>query len=220
MQDAHGRTVTVIDFSMGNLFSVARALMHCGACVKVSRDPKDVHKADRVVLPGVGAFGAAAQRLASTGLGDAVREVIRKERPFLGICLGLQLLFEVSEEFGEHQGLGVFKGRVRRLESRFDTSGWRLKVPHIGWNRVFQKTSGNGSGVAPVLKNIEDGAFFYFVHAYYVDPSEPRHTAAVTTYGPTTFCSAYARGPVAGCQFHPERSGPDGLSMYRNFLSL
>jgi glutamine amidotransferase len=199
--------IAVVDYGMGNLRSVEKALERSGAPVRVTSDPEAILAADGVVLPGVGAFGACMQNLAARGLVDAVRKVLDRDRPFLGICLGLQLLFEESEEFGPVAGLGVLPGRVRRFSGpAFD----RLKIPQIGWNRIRVRKA------VPELEGIPDGTFVYFVHSYYVEPADPALVATTTEYG-IEFASSVARGNLFACQFHPEKSQAVGLRILANF---
>ncbi|MEW6220289.1 MAG: imidazole glycerol phosphate synthase subunit HisH [Thermodesulfobacteriota bacterium] len=219
MPHAHDNRIAVIDYGAGNLFSVVRALAHLGAQVTVADGPAALAAAPRAILPGVGAFGEAMAQLTDRGLVPAIRDFVAAGRPFLGICLGMQLLFSASEEFGLHAGLDLLAGRVTRLASRQDAQGYRLKVPHVGWNRVLITPEGRTSAAA-LLAGIPDGRFFYFVHSFVAKPADPTWQAAVSRYGDQTFCSLVARDRLFGCQFHPERSGALGLAVYRNFLTL
>jgi glutamine amidotransferase len=205
--------IAIIDYGVGNLRSVAKAFEYIGHPARVASDPQTALEADKVVLPGVGAFGKAMESLKRSGMVPIVKEVIASGRPFLGICLGLQLLFEESaESFGEleipHPGLGIFPGKVCRFP---ETN--RLKIPQIGWNQI-QKIGEN-----PVLHGIGDGAYFYFVHSYYVKPADARITACVTDYG-IEYCSGIASGNVFAFQFHPEKSSAAGLRILKNFGGL
>ena len=203
----------VIDFGMGNLRSVAKALEQAGARVRVSGDPHDIRAASRVVFPGQGAMGACVARIAEHGLAEAVREAART-KPFLGICLGLQALFDFSEEDGGVPGLGLVAGRVRRfpLDERLP-GGERLKVPHMGWNQVaFTRPH-------PLLAGIAPDAWFYFVHSYYVCPDDEALVLGRTEHGGTAFTSALARGNLVATQFHPEKSHRAGLRLLANFVS-
>jgi glutamine amidotransferase len=202
-----GTDVLIIDYGMGNLLSVEKALRAVGAAPVVSRDPEAVRQSARLVLPGVGAFGDAMENLRRSGLDQAIREALNTGTPLLGLCLGLQLLFARSEEFGLHQGLGLIPGQVLR----FAEPG--LRVPHVGWNQVEDLRED------ALLRGIPEGTYFYFVHSYYVEPDEPPDAIGWTHYG-RKFCSIARRGNVWGAQFHPEKSQEAGKQILRNFLSF
>jgi glutamine amidotransferase len=195
--------IAIIDYGMGNLLSVEKAFKKVGAEVIVTRDPGALHGADRIVLPGVGAFGDAMKNIQRRGQVDAIREEVASGKPFLGICLGLDLLFEESDEHGLHQGLGLLPGRVELLPTK-------LKIPHIGWNRVLIRKESH------LLKGIPNESFFYFVHSYAVVPQEESDILCTTDYG-CEFVSAIERGNIAACQFHPEKSSSVGLRLLENF---
>lgn len=197
--------IAIIDYGMGNLRSVQKGLERVGFPAEVTRDATRIEAAAGVVLPGVGAFGACMDNLRTYGLIDTVRHVISRGTPFLGICLGMQLLFEESEEFGPVPGLGIFPGRVVRFPDMSD-----LKVPHMGWNQIRKLQN------PPHLRGIDDGAFVYFVHSYYVVPTDPALTATTTEYG-IEFTSAIARDNVFATQYHPEKSQAVGLKILENF---
>ncbi len=205
--------IAVIDYGMGNLRSVAKALEHVApaANVHVTSDPALVSRCERVVFPGQGAMPDCMRELDARGLRPAVLEAARS-RPFLGICIGLQMLFDVSEE-GNVAGLGVLPGRVRRfpLDLR-DASGGKLKVPHMGWNEVRQQ------GAHPLWQGIPEGARFYFVHSYYVVPENENFVAAYAHYG-VRFTCAVARDNIFAVQFHPEKSQAEGLRLLANFVN-
>ena len=200
-----GSAVTVVDLGLGNLHSVSQALMRAGGVPERSADPDVIRRAERVVVPGQGAFGDCARALEG-GIGDALRDVLRAGRPYLGICLGMQLLFEGSDEAPDARGLGWFRGRVRRFaEGRVDDEGRALKVPHMGW--------------APVRAThpfVDDGGWYYFVHSYRCEPEEPV-SVATAEYG-EPFCAAVARGALFACQFHPEKSHRRGARLLERFL--
>jgi imidazole glycerol-phosphate synthase subunit HisH len=200
--------IAIVDYDAGNLVSVRLALDALAAKSAITRDPAEVRRADRVVFPGVGAAGAAMQTLHASGLGAAVRDVIRAGVPVLCVCVGMQVLFDRSEENGGTDTLGILAGTVRR----FAPIDRRIKVPHMGWNDV-RRTRPH-----PLLAGIEDGSEFYFVHGYYCEPRDAEHVAARTEYAGVTFASALARGNLFAAQFHPERSGRIGLRIYENFL--
>ena len=198
--------VGIIDYGVGNLFSLRSSFRAIGEEAFVSGDAEELAKADRLVLPGVGAFEDAARKLRQSGLDGFVREQAAAGKPLLGICLGMQLLFEKSFEYGEHAGLGLLKGQVVPMEGRISD----LKIPHMGWNRLSVK---GGS----LLKDV-DGEYVYFVHSYFAEGCEDS-LAADTEYGiPIT--AAVEKGNIFGCQFHPEKSGNVGLSILRTFCSL
>ncbi|MCL5883718.1 MAG: imidazole glycerol phosphate synthase subunit HisH [Actinobacteria bacterium] len=197
--------IVIIDYGMGNLRSVEKALEKVGAEVAVSRDPDDLRQADRIVLPGVGAFGDAMANLQKRGLVEAIKGEVAAGKPFLGICLGLDLLFEESDEHGLHQGLGLLPGRVELLATG-------LKIPHIGWNQI------NIRKESKLLAGIPDGSAFYFVHSYAVVPGEESDILCETEYG-SAFVSAVERDNIAAFQFHPEKSSSLGLMILRNFAS-
>ncbi len=204
--------IAIIDYGMGNLRSVARAFEKVGAAATVTRSPAAIRDASHVVLPGVGAFSDCMRNLADYGLAGPVVRSIEAGKPFLGICLGLQLLFEESEEFGRHAGLGVIKGRVVRFAPASGGDAG-LKVPHMGWNDIRTRKGSR------LLKDIPDGTYFYFVHSYYAVPDDRGVVLASTDYG-VEFTSAVEKDNVMACQFHPEKSQKAGLRMLRNFSAL
>jgi glutamine amidotransferase len=194
--------IAIVDYGVGNLRSVERALVHAGAEVAITSDADQLARAAGLVLPGVGAFGAARQRLAEGGLGERVVELARAGKPLLGVCLGYQLLFEESTEGGRHQGLGLLPGRVIEVQGS-------EHVPVIGWCRVLQGQPSR------LWDGVEDGSYFYFVHSF--TPERGAYTIASSDHSPA---AASARDNVMGTQFHPEKSGPDGLRVYANFLAM
>ncbi len=212
--------VAIVDYGMGNLFSVAHACEHVGLDAAVTPDAGVIAAADAVILPGVGAFGDAMDNLRALGLVDVLKGVAASGRPLFGICLGLQLLLARSEEFGEHEGLGVVDGDVVSLGTPREGDR-ELKVPQVAWNRVYRAPRGDGSDpwADTVLGATPDGTHFYFVHSLVARPSDPEVTVAVTRYGDTEFCSALKCGNVFATQFHPERSGPDGLRVYEELAA-
>jgi glutamine amidotransferase len=211
------RTVAVVDYGMGNLRSVSQAVAHAASKtddvkVIVTANPEEVLLAERIVLPGQGAMRDCMRELADSGLKDAVLEALRT-KPVMGVCVGMQMLLDHSEE-QDTPGLGVIPGRVRRfrLDGLRQPDGSRYKVPQMGWNRVMQARP------HPVWAGVPDGAWFYFVHSYYAEPSDECHSAGATEYG-ARFTSAVARDNIFATQFHPEKSAADGLALYRNFLA-
>ena len=210
------RTVAVVDYGMGNLRSVSQAVMHVAAGsgieVVVTQRPEAVMAAERVVLPGQGAMRDCMRELTDLGLKQAVLEAARS-KPLFGVCVGMQMLLDHSEE-QDTPGLGLIGGCVRRfrLEGMLQPDGSRYKVPQMGWNRVQQALP------HPLWSGVPDGAWFYFVHSFYAEPSAAHHSAGLTEYG-TRFTSAVARDNIFATQFHPEKSAADGLTLYRNFLA-
>lgn len=195
--------IAIIDYDMGNLKSVSKAFTQIGANACVTRDPKKIKEAQKIVLPGVGAFSKCMENLANYGLIEFLKDEIKRGKKFLGICLGFQLLFDESEEFGPSKGLGILPGKVKRFQGK-------VKVPHIGWNQIRQKKK------SILFKEISDESFFYFVHSYYVVPQDPQLIASETDYG-ISFCSSIEKDNILACQFHPEKSQRLGLKILENF---
>ncbi|HSA59249.1 MAG TPA: imidazole glycerol phosphate synthase subunit HisH [bacterium] len=200
--------IAIVDYGMGNLRSVQKAFEKIGAKAVVTSDAGEVQQAEKVVLPGVGAFGACMENLEKLGLVPTIRRVIDDKKPFLGICMGLQVLFDEGEEFGKHKGLGIIPGKVIRFKL-----GKQFKIPHMGWNRIHKKRR------HPVLAEIDENAYFYFVHSYHVVPKDPQVIATTTDYG-KEFVSSIARDNIFACQFHPEKSQGLGLKMLKAFANL
>ena len=199
-----GAEIAIIDYSAGNLRSVDNALKILGYRAEITQSPQVVRDARVVVLPGVGAAADTMTNLRNLGLVEAVKEVVKAGKPFLGVCIGLQVLYDATEEGGRHECLGIVPGTVKRLPEG-------LKVPHMGWNQVRQVRS------HPVFEGIDDGANFYFVHSYYGEPEDASVIIGETGYG-VTFGSVIARDNIVATQFHPEKSGPAGLRFYDNFM--
>lgn len=208
--------VVVIDYGMGNLLSVRRGLEHCGATVTVTADHNAILSAPRVVLPGVGAFADGMAGLRREGLDIIVREVAARNVPLLGICLGMQMLFDESEEFGSTAGLGLIPGRVIAIPAT--TADGRLqKIPHIGWNALIV-SPGRENWEGTLLRNVKPDEAVYFVHSFMANPADHNHRVADCFYGGRTVAAAIQRDNVLGCQFHPEKSGEVGLKILRQFL--
>lgn len=203
--------ITIVDYGMGNLRSVQKALEFVGATVTVSSNPEDILRADKVILPGVGAFGQAMQNLEQKNLITPLKQAMQ-EKPFLGICLGMQLLLSVSAEFGPVKGLDVIKGSVDYFRDSvgFDQT---LSVPHMGWNTVKQK------GKHVLFQGLPESFYVYFVHSFFVNPTNATVTIGETRYG-LNFCAALAKHNVWGIQFHPEKSSDVGLAILKNFASV
>lgn len=210
--------VTVIDYGLSNLRSVRNAFACCGAETLLAARPEEVLAADALVLPGVGAFRDGMAGLRQLGLAEPLRRKAAAGTPLLGICLGMQMLFDASEEFGEHEGLGLIHGRVVRLPDT-DSQGAPQRVPHIGWEPL-RPAADRRDFAGTLLAEVPPGGACYFLHSYEAKPADPADRLADTVYGGRLVCAAAARGPVAGCQFHPEKSGPVGLSILRQFLNI
>lgn len=211
------RAVTVIDYGIGNLLNVVRALQHCGADVSVVENASDVSiSPDRLVLPGVGAFAGGMAELKARGFDDLVKRYAETGRPFLGICVGAQMLFDVGEEFGEHAGLGLIPGRVMPV-SAVNPEGKPHRIPHIGWS-ALQKPAARGSWQGSILERLQPGEPMYFVHSFAPVPVDETHRLADTFYNGVRICAAVAKGAIYGCQFHPERSAAHGLAILSAFL--
>ncbi len=209
--------IAIIDYDMGNLRSVEKALERVGAEAAVTRNPKTIEDASHIVLPGVGAFGECMKNLEAYDLIDTIIKAIESGKPFLGICLGLQLLFEESMEAGAGgkmpKGLGVIKGKVRRFPEPILGKPGALKVPHMGWNDIkIMKDSS-------VLADVPDGSYFYFVHSYYAEPEDDSVTLTTTGYG-LDFTSSIEKDNIVACQFHPEKSQEAGLSLLKDFTIM
>jgi len=205
--------IAIIDYGMGNLRSVQKGFEKIGAEVVVTSDPRLMLEAERVVLPGVGAFADCMRNLEQAGFVEPILKVITDGRPFLGICVGMQLLFSDSEEFGLYRGLNVIPGHVLRFPEGMRENGEGLKVPHMGWNQIHFNVP------APVFDGISEGANVYFVHSYYVKPEDESVTATITSYG-IDFCSAICRDNIVATQFHPEKSQDVGLRILKNFADM
>jgi glutamine amidotransferase len=201
------RRIAVVDYGIGNLRSVVKAISTVGGDVVLTSDPVEIRSAAKVILPGVGAFGDGKAGLENRNLVQVIEEVVARRIPLLGICLGMQLLFETSYERGEHQGLGILPGRILR----FSEDG--LKVPQTGWNQFFWEKE------SPLLRGIESGSYAYFNHGYYCQPAEDGDWLAFTEYG-LCYASIVARGSLYGVQFHPEKSQSVGLQILRNFVEV
>ncbi|HIX99671.1 MAG TPA: imidazole glycerol phosphate synthase subunit HisH [Candidatus Dorea intestinigallinarum] len=200
--------IAIIDYDAGNIKSVEKAMRYLGQDVEITRDRERILAADKVILPGVGAFGDAMEKIRQYGLEEVIRQVVDRGTPFLGICLGLQLLFEESEESPGAKGLGILKGKIRRIPG-----GEGLKIPHMGWNTL--ELSGDGR----LFRGVPEEPFVYFVHSYYLEAQEEEIVKAVTWYG-TKIHASVEKENVFACQFHPEKSSSTGLLMLKNFVEL
>mgnify|MGYP001277187641 FL=1 len=203
--------INIIDYEMGNLRSVEKAFESLGFTARVSARPEDIASADKVVLPGVGAFRDCIDNLRNGGFVEPLLAHVQAGKPLLGICVGMQMLFTESEEFGRHQGLDLIPGKVVRFPAGMIENDERLKVPHMGWNSISLRKP------SPIFKGIEDGSFVYFVHSYYCDAENPDDVAASCRYGDVEFCASLWRDNIMATQFHPEKSQSIGLQIFKNF---
>jgi imidazole glycerol-phosphate synthase subunit HisH len=209
-----GKKVLIIDYGLGNVYSIQQACMHVGVKPILSSEPSEIKSADALILPGVGAFGNAMDTLTLLGLKNEIIDFAKSGKPLMGVCLGMQLLFDVSEEFGEHEGLGLIKGKIRRFPVLYrDVT---LRIPHIGWNKIFKAS--NPWENTP-LANLENETYMYFVHSYYAE-TESTNVLTTTVYEDFDYCSGVVKDNIFGFQFHPEKSGEQGLKIYKKFLSL
>ncbi|MEW5847181.1 MAG: imidazole glycerol phosphate synthase subunit HisH [Myxococcota bacterium] len=211
------KVVTVVDYGLGNLFSVERALAAVGAQARFAQRAEDLLAADRVILPGVGAFADGMRGLTERGLLAPIQEVVARGTPLLGICLGMQLLMTEGHEFGHHQGLGVLPGAVVPIPPPDANGGY--KVPNMGWGRLLPAAS-DTSWQGTVLADVKRGEHVYFVHGFVVQPSVEQHAVAMAECGPHRFCASVRRENVHGTQFHPEKSGPAGQAILSAFLKM
>jgi glutamine amidotransferase len=209
--------VLVVDYGVGNLLSVCRAFEACGATVELTGGADRLAAADRVVVPGVGAFGDCMDELKRRALIKPILDFIGSGRPLLGICVGMQMFMDISEEFGEHEGLKLMRGRVRAIPST-TADGGRHKIPHIGWNALRKPAGAEWTGT--ILEGIEPGSTCYFVHSFTAEPEDDRYRLADADYNGRRISAALRVGNVYGTQFHPEKSGERGLRILRNFLAL
>ena len=210
--------VSIVDYGIGNLLSVCRALENIGADPVLAATPSSVEEADRVVLPGVGAIGPAMRTLSDGGLADAITEVaVERQRPFLGICLGMQMMLDRSSEFGDHAGLGMISGTVERIPDTGDDNTPH-RIPHIGWAPLGVPKHACWSDT--ILKNCPPGSNVYFVHSYVARPAVHQHCIAVANYDGLALAATIGKDNLWGCQFHPEKSGETGLSILKSFLDI
>lgn len=210
--------VTVIDYGIGNLLSITRALEHCGAHPVLTNSPTEVEEAKCLILPGVGAFADGMQGLRNKNLIEPIRRYAASGRPLLGICLGMQMLLDYSEEFGRHEGLQIIPGRVAAIPVT-GTDGNPHKVPHIGWNGLKPVRNVEEWGTT-LLKNVRPNDSVYFVHSYTAWPLDEKHRLADTFYDGRRIAAVIRSGAIYGCQFHPEKSGPNGIKILKNFIDL
>lgn len=205
------KKVAIIDYGLCNLFSVEHACKHVGFETIITSNYDEIIAADAAILPGVGAFGEAIAQIREKNLDQTIYDFIKTKKPFMGVCLGLQLLFDESEEFGNFKGLGVIPGEVKKIPAEFG------KIPQIGWNTI---EIAKNNETCPLIKNIRPGEFMYFIHSYYVKPKNENDVLTYTEYGGLKYCSSIARENVVACQFHPEKSGEEGIRIYKNFKDM
>ena len=210
--------VGIVDYDCGNLFSVQHAFEYIGAESYFCKTPEEAAQADRLLLPGVGAFGDAITAITERGLADAIHSVASAGRPIMGICLGMQLLVDESEESGQHNGLGLIPGRIVQLPAEARTAGARFKVPNVGWSRLNRPDGINWSDTT--LSQTNPGDFAYFVHSFHLNSEHPEFILATQTFGDVQSPAVIARDNVVGCQFHPERSGEVGLNILKSWMEL
>jgi glutamine amidotransferase len=207
----------IVDFGLGNLYSVKHACEHVGLRASISNTKDAIEHSDVIILPGIGAFGDAILTLTKLGLVPVLQDAALSGKPLIGVCLGMQLLMTESNEFGKHPGLGLVEGQVVRFEVPVEDNK-KLKVPQVGWNRILKK--GNSEWDNSPLAGVQDGEYMYFVHSYYVQPRDRRVVLATTRYGNVEFCSSLISKNMFATQFHPERSGPRGLQIYGNIATF
>lgn len=203
--------IAIIDYQLSNLFSVRHAFDFLKVDSEITSDPSVIASSDAAIIPGVGAFGDAMKNLKSLKIIDVIKDFIKKGKPFMGVCLGMQLLFSESEEFGIHKGLNIIKGKV----IKFANKNRKIKVPQIGWNQIFEAKK---DWSKTPLRDIKDGEFMYFVHSYYVIPEDENVILAQTTYEGIEYCSSLLKDNIFATQFHPEKSGQEGIKIYRDWL--
>ena len=208
--------LSIIDYGMGNLLSVIRAVEHCGGEATLATTPEDIDKAEYLILPGVGAYGDGMDELKKGNLIDPIRNHAKKNRPLLGICLGMQLLMDRSEEFGDYDGLRLIEGAVIPIPDT-GTDGKAHRIPHVGWNELANSEGVSWSG--SILDGIEMGSSMYFVHSFMASPMSPSHRLAYCQYNGRKISAVIQNENIIGCQFHPEKSGKEGLKILKNFMT-
>lgn len=211
------KKVAIVDYQLGNLFSVRQACLYFGVDAVITSNPDVVAESDYLILPGVGAFTDAMKNMDNLGLSMAVKDYINSGKNFMGVCLGLQLLFSESEEFGSSSGLGIIEGLVKKFNP-LDDRQQRVKIPQINWNKIARPITTTWEGTP--LADCKENDYMYFVHSYYVHPESEKDILTMTTYGDQQYCSSVFRDNIFACQFHPEKSGVDGLKIYKLFLNI
>jgi glutamine amidotransferase len=211
------KKVVIIDYGHGNLYSINQVCIHLGYKPIISSDEKEILSADSLILPGVGAFKVAMDELANKDLIEPIKEFVKKGNNMMGVCLGMQLLFESSEEFGINKGLGLINGNVKKFPSSLN--GKKIRIPQIGWNKIFKDKSINKWENTP-LKEISEEDYMYFIHSYYANPSDAKDILSFSNYQDIKYCTSVQKENIFGFQFHPEKSAEKGITIYKNFLSL
>ncbi len=209
--------VAIVDYGAGNLFSVEQACRSVGLSAVVTSDPQVILSADALILPGVGAFADAMHNLEKLNLVKSLKDFSRTGKPFMGICLGMQLLFSKSSEFGDHAGLNLIDGEVVKFACR-NANGEKIKAPQIGWNQIFSPSDSKDIWDSTPLTAVKNGAFMYFVHSFYVLPQTPENVLSITDYQGIEYCSAVIKKNIFAVQFHPEKSGEEGLKIYHSWM--
>jgi glutamine amidotransferase len=210
--------ITIVDYEIGNLFSVSQAFKSVGIDAVISSDIKEILESDGVVLPGVGAFGDAMDSLHKLDLVNPILDFIDTGKPFLGVCLGMQLLFSESNEFGTHKGLNIIEGEIKKFPP-YDNSGEQIKVPHISWNQIFAQDDPAGKWQDSPLNGLKNGEYMYFIHSFYASPKYKENILSTTDYKGINFCSSVNKKNVFACQFHPEKSAKNGIQIYKNWAN-
>jgi len=218
MSETKMRSVAIVDYDAGNLFSVEQACKSVGVVPLIISRPEEIHQADALILPGVGAFGDAMRNLHKLDLVQSLKEFAGSGRPFMGICLGMQLLFSRSEEFGEHEGLDLIDGDVIKFPA-VNKLGQKNRIPQIGWNQITYPSKCGQSWHDTPLEQISNGEFMYFIHSFYTKPRNPENVLAVTEYGGQDYCSVVIKENIFAAQFHPEKSAVEGMKIYRNWAN-
>lgn len=211
------KKIVIIDYGHGNLYSINQACIHLGYHPIISSNENDILTADSLILPGVGAFKVAMEELNHQNLIEPIKEFVKKGNYLMGVCLGMQLLFDSSEEFGHNKGLGLITGEIKKFPSIFNDL--KIKIPQIAWNKIMHKNSANLWENTP-LKEITEEDFMYFIHSYYAEPAHQKNILSNTFYQDIKYCSSVQKDNIFGFQFHPEKSGEKGLTIYKNFLKL
>ena len=210
----NSKKVAIIDYQLGNMFSVKQACLHLGYAASITSDKNELLNADYAILPGVGAFGDAMQNLKSLDLVEPIKDFVASGKPFMGVCLGLQLLFTESEEFGSFKGLNLIEGKVTKFPE-FDPAKNKVKVPQIEWNQIY---SAQHPWQDSPLRNCKSGDYMYFVHSFYVKPESDQYNLSQTQYAGIKYCSSIKKKNLFACQFHPEKSGVHGIHIYKNWF--